>query len=137
MDVLVVTAGAEVEATGSLNSGPILGGDRDAEGRGIWVASGESRVGRGDGIKEPTACLSHNVRLPDFYVAVMNAATVNELMAIEGGDAALLKAECPGFDANPDDGRARGFSNFSNAKRFNTSPVHTRHVQTMAKAAKP
>ena len=83
VDVLVVVAGAEVEATCSLGPGPILSGDRDAEGRGVWVASGESRVGQGDGIKEPIACLSHNARLPDFYVVVVDTATVDERLNLQ------------------------------------------------------
>ena len=83
VDVLVVVAGAEVEATCSLGPGPILSGDRDAEGRGVWVASGENRVGQGDGIKEPIACLSHNARLPDFYVVVVDTATVGERLNLQ------------------------------------------------------
>jgi len=100
VNVFVVAAGAEVEAAGSLGQGPILGGDWDAEGRGVCVASCESRVGEGDGIKEPIGRLSHNARLPYFYVVVVDIVTANEFAAVEGDDAALLEAERPELDAN-------------------------------------
>jgi hypothetical protein len=63
--------------------------------------SGESWVGQGDRVEEPIACLSHNARLPDFYVVVMNTITVDECAAFEGDYAALLDAECPKLNANP------------------------------------
>ncbi len=58
VDVLVVATSTEVEAACSLGPGPIFGGDRDTEGRSVWVASSESRVGYGDRIKEPNSRLS-------------------------------------------------------------------------------
>ena len=123
VDVLVVVASAQVEAACSLGPGPILSGDRDAEGRGVWVASGESRVGQGDGIKEPIACLSHNARLPDFYVVVVDTATVDGLAGFEGDGAAPLEAERPELDANPDDGRTGGLSDFDDAESLDTGPA--------------
>jgi len=58
VDVFIVATGAEVEVAGSLCSGPILGGDRDAESRGVWVMSGESRSEKGTGSKNLLpACL--------------------------------------------------------------------------------
>ena len=134
VDVLVVAAGADVEASGSLSPGPILCGDRDTEGRGVWVASGESRVGEGDGIKEPIARLSHNARLSYFYVAIADIVIVDERVAVEGDDATLLEAESPELDANPNDGWARGLSDFNNAERLDTSPVHVHLVQAKTKA---
>jgi len=134
VDVLVVAAGTEVEAACSLGPGPILSGDRDAEGRGIWVACGESRVGQGDGIKEPIARLLHNARLPDFYMVIVDTVTVDERAALEGNDAALLQAERPELDSNPDDGRARGLSDFDDAERLYAGPVHPHRVQATPKA---
>jgi len=78
--------------------------------------------------------MSHNARLPDFYVAVVNTVIVDETVAFEGDDAALLEAERPEFDTNPDDGRAGGLSDFDDAERLDTSPVHAQRVQATAKA---
>ncbi len=66
-------------------------------------------------------------------MAVMDAVTVDERVAAEGDDAALLKAEGSKLNTNPDDGRAEGPSNFSNAERIDTSPVHVHCVQATAK----
>ena len=41
---MVIAAGAEVEAARSLGQGPLISRNRDTEGCGVWVASGESRV---------------------------------------------------------------------------------------------
>jgi hypothetical protein len=92
----------------------ILGGDRDAEGRGGWVTSSESGVGQGD----------------------VNTVIVDsdEHVTFEGDDAALLEAERPKLDANPDDVRAGGLSDFDDAERRDTSPVHAHRVQATANA---
>ena len=58
VDVLVVATSTEVEAACSLGPGPIMSGNWDAEGCGIWVTSSESLVAQGDEIKEPIAHLS-------------------------------------------------------------------------------
>ena len=93
-----------------------------------------SGVGQGDGIQQPIVCLSHNARLPDFYVAIVYIVIVNEYAAFEGDDAALLKAECPKLDANPDDGRAGRLPNLDDAERLDTDPVHTHRAHATGKA---
>jgi hypothetical protein len=49
--------------------------------------------------------------------------TVDERVAVLGDDAALLKAECPELDANPEDGRAGGLSDLDDADSVDTRPV--------------
>lgn len=134
IDVLVVAASADVEASCSLGSGSMLGGDRDTKGRGVWVASDESRVGQGDGIKEPIARLFHNARFPDFYVVVGDIATIDERAALDGDDAALLEAERPKLDSDPDDGQAGGLSSFEDVERVDTGAVHAHRIHATAKA---
>jgi hypothetical protein len=64
----------------------------------------------------------------------MDTLTVDERQAFISDRAALLEAESPELDANPDDGRAGGFSDFYDTERINGGPVHAHCVQAIAKA---
>ena len=70
-----------------------------------------------NGVKEAIVRLSHNARLPNFYVAVVDTVAVGECAALVSDDAALLEAERPELDANPNDGQAGGLSDFGDAER--------------------
>lgn len=59
---------------------------------------------------------SHNTGLQDFYV-------VDEHVAAERDDAALLEAERSILDTNPDNGRAGRLSDLSDADRIDTTSV--------------
>ena len=68
--------------------------------------------------------MPNNTRLTYSHVVVVDMiATVDERVATLGYDAALLKAECHELDANPDNGRDRGFSDIDDADRANPRPV--------------
>jgi len=62
-------------------------------------------------------------------MVAMNTVCVDEGAALDGNASALFKAKHPMLDADPDDGRARGLSDFDDADCVDTRPVHSCLVQ--------